>query len=74
VEVDAPRGTLVAIAIGGQCEFAVDGESRGTRSSVRMKVPVGPHIVSCMSERGTARTQRVTVKRERPGIASFKLN
>jgi serine/threonine protein kinase len=67
-------GTLVAIAIGGSCSFAVDGAPRGTKSSIRIKVPVGPHTVSCTPPGGASRTQRVNVKSGKPGIASFRLN
>lgn len=67
-------GTLVAIAIGGSCSFAVDGAPRGTKSSIRIKVPVGRHTVSCTPPKGATRTQSVNVKSGKPGIASFRLN
>ena len=67
-------GTLVAIAIGGSCSFAVDGAPRGKSSSIRIKVSVGPHSVSCTPPGGASRTQRVNVKAGKPGIASFRLN
>lgn len=66
-------GTLVAIAIGGSCAFSVDGAPRGTQSSLRLKVPTGPHTVSCAPPGKATRTQRVVVKSDQPGIASFKL-
>jgi serine/threonine-protein kinase len=71
---DSGTGTLVAIAIGGSCAFAVDGAGKGTKSSIRMKVSVGPHTVSCTPQGGASRTQRVNVKSGTPGIASFRLN
>ena len=40
-------GTLVAIAIGGRCAFSVDGEPKGTSSSIRIQVPLGEHVVGC---------------------------
>jgi serine/threonine-protein kinase len=67
-------GTLVAIAIGGDCAFAVDGASHGTRSSIRVKVPVGPHTVSCSPKGKSSRSQRVNVKAGKPGMATFRLN
>jgi serine/threonine-protein kinase len=67
------KGTLVAIAIGGSCAFSVDGAPKGTKSSLRMKVPTGPHTVSCAPPGKATRTQRVVVKSDQPGIASFKL-
>lgn len=70
---DGGTGTLVAIAIGGSCAFSVDGAPKGTKSSLRLKVPTGPHTVSCAPPGKATRTQRVVVKSDQPGIASFKL-
>lgn len=69
-------GTLVAIAIGGQCTFFVDGHRRGTSSSIRLNVPVGRHTVRCVAEEGSRgrTTQVVSVARGKPGIASFRIN
>ena len=66
------EGTLVAIAIGGSCQFEIDGVPRGTRNSLRVKVAEGPHQVSCTAD-GNTRTQRVKVRAGKPGIASFRL-
>jgi serine/threonine-protein kinase len=66
-------GTLVAIAIGGSCQFKVDGASQGTTSSLRIQTKVGTHTVSCTTANGT-RSQKVTVKPGKPGMATFKLN
>ncbi len=52
------KGTLVAIAIGGSCAFSVDGAPKGTKSSLRLKVPTGPHTVSCAPAGKATRTQR----------------
>jgi serine/threonine-protein kinase len=67
-------GTLVAIAIGGSCAFSVDGQPKGTKSSIRIKVPVGNHTVSCTPPGGASRSQGVKVTADKPGIASFRLN
>jgi len=67
-------GTLVGIAIGGSCAFAVDGAPHGTRSSIRVTVPVGPHTVSCSPKGKAPRSQRVNVKPGKPGMATFRLN
>ena len=67
------QGKLVAIAIGGQCSFAVDGASKGTASSIQVTVAMGWHTVSCRYE-GSTRMQRVKVTDARPGIAKFKLH
>jgi serine/threonine-protein kinase len=67
-------GTLVAIAIGGSCAFAVDGAPQGNKSSIRVTVPVGPHTVSCSPKGKASRTQRVNVKPGKPGMATFRLN
>jgi hypothetical protein len=70
---EEPMGTLVAIAIGGTCAFSIDGQAHGTASSLRLKLPVGAHEVSCKPEGGAVRTQRVNVAEDKPGIASFRL-
>ena len=51
------------------CAFTVDGKPYGSKSSIRIRVAVGSHEVACGS-----RTQRVNVKEDKPGIASFRLN
>jgi hypothetical protein len=66
-------GTLVGISIGGSCRFSVDGEDRGHKSSIRIRVPVGPHVVGCRMGDDEAETQTVMVKADKPGIASFKI-
>lgn len=66
-------GTLVAIAIGGQCKFSVDGKVQGVKSSLRRKVPVGDHTVACQTLKRT-KSQTVTVAVDKPGIASFKID
>lgn len=68
------KGTLVAIAIGGSCSFAVDGSPKGTSSSIRVSVSVGTHTVSCTPPGGASRSQSVNVRDGKPGIASFRLN
>lgn len=70
--VSGPRGTLVAIAIGGSCDFTVDGKPKGKRSSLRFKVAVGVHVVTCDAG-GRHGRQSVMVATDHPGIASFKL-
>lgn len=67
-------GALVAIAIGGTCAFSVDGEAKGTTSSIRVRVQVGEHVVACTPPGGKTRQQTVRVKAGKPGIASFRVD
>jgi len=61
-------GTIVAMALGASCVFAVDGASRGASSSIRLQAPVGSHVVTCKPTKGgAARSRSVTVK---PGEAA----
>ncbi|WP_281324953.1 hypothetical protein [Polyangium sp. 6x1] len=47
-DLAAPElGTLVAVAVGGSCEFSVDGQSITSSSTLRLTVPSGPHVVEC---------------------------
>ena len=67
------NGTLVAIAIGGRCDFTVDGKMLKTGvSSLRLKVMVGVHEVTCFNA-GKMKRQSVTVSHDKPGIASFRV-
>jgi hypothetical protein len=68
------RGTLVGIAIGGSCRFTVDGEDKGIKSSFRVKIAVGPHVVGCEVPKGKLKTQTVVVAEDKPGIASFRID
>ena len=61
------------IAIGGACALAIDGKDPTTTSSVRKKVPVGPHMVTCKTEDGTLHTKSVTVTAGKSGVAMFRL-
>jgi hypothetical protein len=65
------EGTLVALIVGGVCEFSVDGVKRGSGASIRVKVPVGVHLVACRQGDDT-KVQRVVVAADKPGIASFR--
>jgi len=68
-DLAAPElGTLVAVAVGGACEFSVDGQSITTSAALRLKLPPGPHVVEC-----GLRTRSVTVRRGETSMALFKL-
>ena len=73
-EATVKMGTLVAIAIGGRCAFSVDGEPKGTTSSIRVEATVGEHVVGCTPPGGATREQTVRVKAGKPGIASFRIH
>lgn len=66
-------GVLVAVILGGTCQLTVDGWSQGARSSLRVRVEPGAHVVSCTPPGKATRTHEVRVARDRPGIVSFKL-
>ncbi|MCA9617699.1 MAG: hypothetical protein KC731_01680, partial [Myxococcales bacterium] len=61
-------GTIVGMAIGGTCTFAIDGAPRGKGANVQAQVPAGTHTVTCD---GKAKTVRV--KAGKPSAAAFKL-
>ena len=66
------RGTLVAMAVGASCTFAIDGASRGSSSSVRATVTPGVHTVSCAPMSGASRSRTVTVRPGKASVAVFK--
>lgn len=68
----AAKGTIVAMAIGASCSFAIDGAGRGQSSQVRAKVAPGIHTVSCQPVGGPARTKSVKVAPGKAATAVFK--
>jgi len=66
------RGTIVAMAVGASCSFAVDGAPRGISSSVRVTAAVGSHRVSCSRVGGTSRSRTVQVRRGKTTVAVFR--
>jgi serine/threonine protein kinase len=66
------RGTIVAMAVGASCSFAVDGAPRGISSSVRVTAQVGSHRVSCSRVGGTSRSRTVQVRRGKTTVAVFR--
>jgi eukaryotic-like serine/threonine-protein kinase len=68
-DLAAPElGTLVAVAVGGSCKFSVDGHSITTSSTLRLKLPPGPHVVECGSH-----TRSLTVRTGETSMAMFRL-
>ncbi|MRG98570.1 hypothetical protein [Polyangium spumosum] len=61
-------GTLVAVAVGGSCEFSVDGQSITSSTTLRLKLPPGAHVVECGS-----RTRIVTIRNRETKMAFFNL-
>jgi hypothetical protein len=76
VETPGPKksgkGTLVAMAVGSSCSFAIDGAPRGSGSSVRVELEPGNHTVSCQPAGGSRRSRSVTVKPGQAATAVFK--
>lgn len=66
------RGKLVGIAIGGSCDWTVDGIDKGAGSSMQMEVPVGTYEVACGHPAITA-PQRIIVTGDQPGVATFRI-
>ena len=61
-------GTLVAVAVGGSCEFSVDGHSIASSTTLRLPLPPGVHLVECGS-----RTRTVTIRDGEIEMAFFNL-
>ncbi len=66
-------GTLMAVALGGTCAFAVNGSSKGSGSSVKVTLPPGAYSVMCKASTGAIKSKQVTVKPGETAIATFKL-
>jgi serine/threonine-protein kinase len=67
------QGTLMAIAKGGTCAFSVNGQSKGTATSLRLSVPAGNYTVTCKPATGATKSKSVQVKGGATATASFQL-
>jgi serine/threonine-protein kinase len=66
-------GTLVAVATGGSCAFAVNGASKGTTSTLKIPLKPGSYSVSCKPASGATKSRSVTIKSGETTMAMFKL-
>ena len=66
-------GTLVAVAVGGSCAFAVDGVSIGSGATVKELLKPGTYSVSCKPVSGATKSRSVTVTADNTAMAMFKL-
>ena len=69
----AATGTLIAVAVGGTCTFAVNGSSRGSGSTLKVALKAGPYTVTCTPQGGAPKSRSVTVKPGDTAMATFKL-
>jgi hypothetical protein len=68
-----PNGTLLAVAVGGNCAFSVNGASKGTAPSIRLSVKPGTYTVACKPDTGNAMSKSVNVKSEETSMMAFPL-
>ncbi len=66
-------GTLVAVAVGGTCEFSVNGASKGKSSSIRLQLKPGTYNVSCRPSTGGTKSKSVSIAEGGSAMAMFKL-
>lgn len=71
--VDLSNGTLVAVAVGGSCTFAVNGAAKGTSSQLKLSVPPGTYSVTCKPATGAIKSRSVIIKSGDTAMAMFKL-
>jgi serine/threonine-protein kinase len=67
------NGTLLAVAVGGSCNFAVNGATKGSGSTLRVALKPGTYAISCKPESGAAKSKSVQIKSGETTMASFKL-
>lgn len=70
---DPSKGTVVAVAVGGSCTWAINGASKGTSSQLKLAVPAGTYSVSCKPASGAQKTRSVIIKPGEMAMAMFKL-
>src|SRR6185436_10154835 len=66
-------GTIMAVAVGGTCQFSVNGATKGSGSSVKISVKPGTYSVSCKPPTGATKTRSVSVTSGATQLAMFKL-
>lgn len=70
---DPSKGTIVAVAVGGSCTWAINGAGKGTSSQLKFPVPPGTYSVSCKPASGAQKTRSVIIKPGETAMAMFKL-
>ncbi len=68
------NGWLVAVAVGGNCTFSVNGANKGTSSQLKLSVPAATYSVSCKPASGAQKTRSVVIKSGETAMAMFKLD
>ncbi len=68
------NGELVAVAVGGNCTFYVNGVHKGTSSQLKLSVPPGAYTVTCKAPSIGQKSRSVVIKSGEPAMAMFKLN
>ena len=72
--VKAKPTTLVLMAVGGSCRFAIDGQTLGRPTArLRRDVQPGSHRVSCWPRRGNVQNKKVTVEAQQQLTVRFDL-
>jgi len=66
-------GTLVAVAVGGSCEFSVNGAAKGTMSKLKVQVKAGTYSVTCKPSTGATKSKSVTIASGGTAMAMFNL-
>jgi hypothetical protein len=66
-------GTLLAVAVGGTCAFAVNGVSKGTSASIRIATKAGTYSVTCKPEGGVPLVKTITVKPGETSMTAFRI-
>lgn len=67
------EGTLLAVAVGGNCSFSVNGSSKGTSQSIRIPLKPGTYSVNCKPDSGNAQTKSTTVRSGETSMIAFRL-
>jgi serine/threonine-protein kinase len=70
---EVAEGVLVAVAVGGKCAFSVNGESKGTSSTLKISVKPGTYSITCAPASGASGSKTVTVSSGGTAMAMFKL-
>lgn len=73
VSMPPPNGTLVGVSVGTPCTWILNGQLKGTNSSIRIDLRPGAYTVTCKSAVKT-QSKAVMIRSGETAMATFKQN
>lgn len=71
VSMPPPKGTLVGVSVGMPCTWTLNGQMKGTNSSIRIDLRPGAYTVTCKSA-VKSQSKAVMIRSGETAMAMFK--